>query len=38
MPDFMLTENEKVTDKRVIANKFNEYFNNIGHRWQGRLM
>ena len=35
--DFMIIENEKVTDKSVIANKFNEYFNNIGHQMAGAI-
>ena len=37
LPDFMIIENEKVTDKGVIANKFNEYFNNIGHQMAGAI-
>ena len=37
LPDFMIIENQKVTDKSVIANKFNEYFNNIGHQMAGAI-
>ena len=37
LPVFMIIENEKVTDKSVIANKFNEYFNNIGHQMAGAI-
>ena len=37
LPDFMIIENEKVTDKSVIANKFNDYFNNIGHQMAGAI-